>query len=59
MNPLVFLILRAERDLKADQEKYLPKYDDIKTSKPAPHPKQETRKRSRSCVQSQKSCECS
>jgi hypothetical protein len=42
MNPLVFLILRAERDLKVEQEKYLPKYDDIKTSRPVPNPKKRT-----------------
>lgn len=57
MNPLVFIILRAERDLKAEQEKYMPKYDDIKTSKPVPQPRQKTRKRF--SLRSQKSCECS
>ena len=59
MNPLVFMILRAERDLKAEQEKYLRKYDDLKASKPAPQPKQKTRKRFFFRLRSQKDCECS
>jgi hypothetical protein len=57
MNPLVFMILRAERDVKAEQEKYMPKYDDTKINKPAPQPKQKTHKRF--SLRSQKSCECS
>lgn len=59
MNPLVFMVLKAERDLKAEQEKYMPKYDDMKTSKPAPQLKQKTRKRFSFRLRSQKNCECS
>jgi hypothetical protein len=59
MNPLVFMILKAERDLKAEQEKYIPKYDDIKTSKLALQSEQKTRKRFFHRLRSQKNCECS
>jgi hypothetical protein len=57
MNPLIFMIVKAERDLKAEQEKYMPKYDDIKTSQPAHQPKEKIRKWF--SLRSQKSCECS
>ena len=59
MNPLVFMILTAERDMKAQQEKYRPKVDDVKISKPALQPKQKTRKRLFFRLRSQKNCECS
>ena len=45
MNPLVFMILTAERDMKAQQEKCRLQVDGVKISKPAPQPKQKTRKR--------------
>jgi hypothetical protein len=59
MNPLVFMILTAERDMKAQQEKYRQQHDEVKISKPAPQPKQKTRRRFFIRLRSQKNCECS
>ena len=59
MNPLVFMILTAERDMKARQEKDRLHADEVKPNKPVPQPKQKTRKRSLSRLQSQENCECS
>jgi len=59
MNPLVFMILTAERDMKAEQEKYRPQVDVVKISKPAPQLKQKTRKRFFIRLRRQQSRECS
>lgn len=37
MNPLVFMILTSERDMKAQQKKYRRQDDEVKISKPAPN----------------------
>jgi len=59
MNPLVFMILTSERDMKAHQEEYRLRDDAVKISKLAPQPKQKTRKRLFFRLRSQKNCECS
>lgn len=59
MNPLVFMILTAERDMKAQLEKQRLQDDELEVSKPAhQQTKQKTRKRLFR-LRSQKNCECS
>jgi hypothetical protein len=60
MNPLVFMIVTAERDMKAQLEKQRLQDDELEVSKPAPQQtKQKTRKRLFFRLRSQKNCECS
>ena len=58
MNPLVFMILTSERDMKAQQEQDRLQGDEGKNGKSVPQPKQKTRKRFFR-LRSQKNCECS
>ena len=59
MNPLIYMLLKPEMELKAEQEKYLPKYDDTKIDKPLPQPKKKALKRFIARFQTQKNCEYS
>jgi hypothetical protein len=59
MNPLVFMILACERDMKAHQKAYRLQDDEVKISKPAPHIKQKNRRWFFYRLRQQKSCECS
>jgi hypothetical protein len=59
MNPLVFMILTSERDMKAQLEKRKLKEEEGKGDEPAPQPQQKTNKQVILRQHKQKSCECS
>ena len=59
MNPLVYMILTAERNMRVQQENYRQKVEAGIISESVPQPKQKNRKRIITHSQSQKECECS
>ncbi len=58
MNPLVFMILTAERDMKAQLEKQRQQDGEGKSQQTHHKPEQKTRKRFFFRLRSQKNCEC-
>jgi hypothetical protein len=59
MNPLVFMILFAERELEIQRQKYRDQRPDRNLFEPAPRPRQKDRERSKKHARHQKPCECS